>query len=68
MQILLTLKNSMVEHADVFSDAMDPELAAEVQRRLTGLRFGSQSLHDGLISSEKEQIRDIARFLLEQGL
>lgn len=68
VQLQFTLKNSLVEQVDVWSDSMDAELSAEIRKRLTGLRFGSRTLHDGLISSEKEQIRDVARFLLEQGL
>ena len=68
VQLQFTLRNSMVEQVKVWSDAMDPELPAEIQARLTGVRFGSRSLCDALIASEKEQIRDVGQFLLEEGL
>lgn len=68
VQLLFTLKNVTVEHVDVYSDAMDAELAGELQTRLTGCRFRSQFLHDALIGSEKEAVRDVARYLLAQGL
>ena len=68
VQLQFSLKNSMVEQVDVFSDSMDPELAEQVRARLQGVRFGSRSLHDALIRSDKEQLRDLAQFLLEQGL
>ena len=47
---------------------MDPELPTEITDRLTGVRFGSRSLCDALMGSEKEQIRDVGQFLLAQGL
>lgn len=68
VQLQFSLKNSVVEHVDLWSDAMDAELAAEVQRLLTGTRFGSRPMHDALMASEKEQVRQIAQFLLEQKL
>ena len=68
VQLLFTLKNVTVTHVDVFSDAMDAELASELQTRLTGCRFGSRFLHDALIGSEKAPIRDVAQYLLEQNL
>jgi len=68
VQLLLTLKDGAVEQADVYSDAIDTELAEELRVRLTGCRFGSQFLHDALIGSPKAQIREVARYLLEQKL
>lgn len=68
VQLLLTLKDGRVERAEVYSDAMDPDLAGELQRRLTGCRFGSRPMYDALLASEKEQIRTVARWILEQGL
>ena len=68
VQLQFTLKNSLVEQVDIWSDSMDAELSAEIRKRLTGLRFGSQSFYDALIVSEKEQLRDVAQFLLEQSL
>ena len=68
VQMLLTLKDGKVEHADVYSDAIDADLADEVKRRLTGCRFGSKPLHDALMASEKPQLHDVAAYLLEQNL
>ena len=68
VQLQFSLRNSLVEHVDVWSDAIDPELPAEIQTRLTGVRFGSRSLCDALLTSEKAQIRDVGEYLLEQGL
>ena len=68
VQLQFTLRNSLVERVDVWSDAMDAELSNEIQKRLTGIRFGSRSLCDALITTEKEPLRDVAQFILEQGL
>ena len=66
--MLLTLKNGRVEHAEVYSDAIDADLAEEVRQRLTGCRFGSRFLCDALQASDKEQVREVGQFILEQGL
>lgn len=68
VQILLTAKNSMVTEVSVFSDAMDPELPEDVRTRLTGRRFSSKDMADALSQSEKDTLKDIARFILEQNL
>lgn len=68
VQLLLTLKEGIVERAAVYSDAMDPELSAEVQSLLTGCRFGSKPMAEVLQSSEKEQINAVGQWLMEQGL
>lgn len=68
VQLLLTLKNSTVARAEVFSDAMDPDLSSDVQKRLEGCRFSSKDMADALKTSEKETIRDLADFILEQKL
>jgi len=68
VQLQFTLRNSLVERVDVWSDAMDAELSNEIQKRLTGIRFGSRSLCDALMTTEKEPLRDVAQFILEQGL
>ena len=67
VQILLTLKNSSVEQAKVFSDAMDPNLAEEIQNKLTGCRFSSEDMAKSL-GTEKETLRDVGAFLLEERL
>lgn len=67
VQMLLTLKNSMVDQVQVYSDAMDPNLAEEIKEKLTGCRFSSQDMADAL-GTEKETLRDVGVFLLEERL
>ena len=68
VQLLLTLREGAVERAQVYSDAMDPDLAADIASLLTGRRFSGQSLHDALMESEKTELHDLADWILEQGL
>lgn len=68
VQMLFTLKNSLVEHVDVYSDAMDAELAVEIQKRLTGCRFGSGYLYTALSGSGSQQLEDVAQYILDQHL
>lgn len=68
VQLQFSLKNSLVEQVEVWSDAMDAELPTRIKQLLTGVRFGSRSLHNALMVSDSEQLHDVARFLLEQGL
>lgn len=68
VQMLFTLKNSLVDQVDVYSDAMDAELAAEIQKRLTGCRFGSGYLHTALTGSGNQQLEDVAQYILDQHL
>lgn len=68
VQILLTLRQGRVDEADVYTDAIDTELAPEIQRRLLGCAFSSRTMADALLESGKEQIRETAQFILEQNL
>ena len=68
VQMLLTLKDGKVAGAEVYSDALDTELAAEVQQRLLGCRFESRSLWEALDRSEKEPVRQVGQYLLDQNL
>ena len=68
VQMLLTLRQSRVDELDVYSDAIDVDLAQEVRERLLGVKFGSRSMAEALSVSEKEQIRELAEFVLQQGL
>ena len=68
VQLQFSLKNSVVEQVAVYSDAMDAELASELQRLLTDVRFGSQPMYQALMQSDKETVQDVAQFVLEQGL
>jgi len=68
VQMLLTLREGRVDQAEVYSDAMDAELADEIKQQLTGCRFTSHDLHNALMASPKAQIQDVARYILEQNL
>ena len=68
VQLLLTLRHSVVEALDVYTDANDAELAGDIRARLLGVSFGSASMAEALMRSDKEQLRDVAGFLLEQNL
>lgn len=68
VQMLLTLREGRVEQAEVYSDAIDTELADEIKQRLTGCRFSSRDLSSALMASPKAQVQDVARYILEQSL
>ena len=68
VQILLTLRQGMVDEANVYTDSIDTELAPEIQRRLLGCAFSSRAMAEALLQSEKEQVRETAQFILEQNL
>ena len=67
VQLLLTLKDGVVERAQVFSDAMDWQLPDEIAKALTGCRCSSRALYAALYG-EDERKNDVAAFLLSQGL
>lgn len=68
VQLLLTLREGRVERVEAFSDALDADLSEELRSRLTGCCFGSRAMYEALRPSQKEQIRDVAQWLLEQNL
>ena len=68
VQILLTSREGCVEKAEVFSDAMDPELPALVQGLLTGCRVDSQQMAQSLSRCENQQIQDIAAWIRQERL
>ncbi len=68
VQLLLKLKEGRVAQVSAYSDAMDAELSATLQTRLTGQICSSRSLHDALTGTADSHLEDIARFLLKQGL
>jgi len=68
VQLLLTLRQSRVDALDVYSDAIDVDLAGEIRDRLLGVKFGSRPMADALFASEKLQIRELAEFILRQNL
>lgn len=63
VQVLLNLRRSRVEKAKVYSDAIDADLPEEIERLLMGADYGSASLANALLASEKEQIRDLADYI-----
>ena len=68
VQMLLTLRHGQVDELDVYSDAIDADLIREVHDRLLGVKFSSRCMADALLASEKEQIRELAEFVLSQEL
>ena len=64
VQIQLTLKNGAVEDAQVYSDAIDTEIAGEIRSLLTGAAFGAKSLANRLMMfTQKEQVRELAAYI-----
>ena len=68
MQLLLTLRGGRVDGLDVYTDAIDVDLAGEVRGRLMGVDFGSRSMAQALMQSEKSELQDLAQFILVQEL
>lgn len=66
VELLLRLKNAMVQEAHCYSDANDPDLAARVQRALMGTPFTSGALSDRLRQSGKPEDQELADWLLTQ--
>ena len=68
VQMLLTLRQGRVDELDVFSDAIDSELADEIRERLLGVAYGSKALSEALLGADKPQIRDVGQYIREQNL
>lgn len=68
VQLQFSIKKAIVEHIQVYSDAIDAELSKQISDSLTGCRFNSQDMHDSLIASGKSTLHDVAKYLLEQRL
>lgn len=66
VQMLFSLRKAVIERVQVYSDAMDATLSDELAERLTGCRFDRQQMHNALMQSEKDTLRDIAAYLLTQ--
>ncbi len=67
VELLLTLKDGKIAQAQVYSDAMDPDLSGSVSQKLTGCVFSSRQLHDALAGCG-EHLDDIAQWLLKEQL
>ena len=68
IQILLTSRDGLVEKADVFSDALDPELPPLVQGLLTGCRVSSADMAAALRRCDNGQVQDIAAWIEQERL
>ncbi len=66
LELLLNVKNGIVESATCFTDAMDDSLAKRVEAMLTGCTYGSGALCARLLGSGGAEERAIAAFLAEQ--
>ena len=65
-ELLMNVKNGIVESATCYTDAMDASLAARVEAMLTGCNYGSGALCARLLTSGGEEERAIAAFLSQQ--
>lgn len=68
VQLLLTLRQGKVDQLDVFSDANDAEVAGEIAQLLLGCSYSSSAMADVLMTSEKEQVRELADFIRNYNL
>lgn len=68
VQALLTLRGGRVDDVSVFSDANDAELPDDIRARLLGAEFGAKPLSEALLSSQKEETREFARFVADLNL
>ena len=66
VELMLNLKNAVVQEARCFSDANDPELSARAEAALIGCPFTPQALSACLRGSEKTEDRELADWLLAQ--
>lgn len=63
VQLLLTLRKGRVDALQVYSDAIDTELAGEIEKLLLSSEYDAQPMADALMRSEKEQIREVAELI-----
>ncbi len=66
LELLLNVKNGVVESATCYTDAMDASLAKRVEDMLTGCNYGGGALCARLISSGGAEESAIAAFLAQQ--
>ena len=52
-----------MDGCDVYSDAIDAELADEVKELLTGCEYGAKPLAEALRESLKPQILELAEYI-----
>ena len=66
VELLLRLKNGVVQTANCYSDANDPELAARLTTALTGSLFTPEALSDKLKDSTYLEDQEVAAWLVTQ--
>ena len=66
LELLLNVKNGVVESATCYTDAMDASLAKRVEDMLTGCNYGSGALCARLINGDGAEEKAIAAFLAQQ--
>jgi len=66
LELLLNVKNGVVESATCYTDAMDASLAKRVEDMLTGCNYGSGALCARLINGGGAEEKAIAAFLAQQ--
>jgi len=66
VELLLRLKNGVVQTANCYSDANDPELAARLTTALTGSLFTPETLSDKLKDSTYLEDQEVAAWLVTQ--
>ncbi|MGI6694800.1 MAG: lipoate--protein ligase [Christensenellales bacterium] len=66
VELLLSLKNALVQEVRCYSDANDPDLAGRVEAALAGSPFTSQALAERLRRSGKPEDGELADWLLTQ--
>lgn len=65
-ELLLNVKNGVVESATCYTDAMDSTLAQRIEMMLTGCNYGSGALCSRLTESGGAEEQTIAEFLAQQ--
>ena len=68
MQILFTMKSGAVIGVQVFSDALDTELAGRVQKALLGVRFTAEDLAGALREDGGQELLEIADYIAQYEL
>lgn len=68
VQLLLNLQDGLISGVQVYSDTLDTAMPTLLQGLLSGAKFGSATMTEALRFSDHDQIRDIARWLLEENL
>ena len=56
LQILLTLQKGIVTEAEVYTDALDTELAGRIGKAFPGVRFDAGELANALETAEQTEL------------